>query len=81
MNGILQMYDVDASIGYDRAEQERRDRSKSLGRELSEGTRSLKAPRSPAVKHTDSLPVLASVKPLGAGGLEGIRNGELNDSF
>ena len=81
MNGILQMYDVDASIGYDRAEQELRDRSKSLGRDLSEGARSMKAPRSPAVPKTESLPVLANVRPLGAGGLGDFRNKEMNDSF
>ena len=40
MKGILQMYDVDASVGYDRAEQDARDRSRSLGRDLSAGARS-----------------------------------------
>ena len=40
MKGILQMYDVDANIGYDRAVQDARDRSRSLGRDLSAGARS-----------------------------------------
>ncbi len=40
MKGILQMYDVDANIGYDRAVQDARDRSRSLGRDLSAGAQS-----------------------------------------
>ena len=43
MKGILQMYDVDANVGYDRAEQDLRERSKSHGRGLSEGARSERA--------------------------------------
>ena len=41
----------------------------------------MKAPRSPAVPKTESLPVLANVRPLGAGGLGDFRNKEMNDSF
>ena len=48
MKGILQMYDVDANMGYDRAEQDARERSKSAGRGLSEGARSQRAYSPPA---------------------------------
>jgi len=40
MKGILQMYDVDANNGYDRAEQDLRERSKSNGRAISQGAQS-----------------------------------------
>ena len=63
MKGILQMYDVDANVGYDRAEQDLRDRSKSHGRGLSEGARSERAlspqiRQVPVLNATESVPVL-----------------------
>lgn len=47
MKGILQMYDVEALKDADRMEQELRDKSRSLGRELSQGARSEHYARSP----------------------------------
>ena len=60
MKGILQMYDVDANVGYDRAEQDIRERSKSNGRGLSEGARSERA-YSPALRQVPVLNVAESL--------------------
>ena len=50
MKGILQMYDVDSTVGYDRYEQELRDRSKSLGRDLADSLSERNRSRSPVSK-------------------------------
>ena len=66
MKGILQMYDVEANVGYDRAEQDARDRSKSLGAR-SAGARSPEPRSVPVLAVAESQPFLA--------------NRGLNDSF
>ena len=71
MKGILQMYDVDANMGYDRAEQDARERSKSAGRGLSEGARSQRA-YSPPARQVPVLNVAESLPIIQRG---------LNDSF
>ena len=73
MKGILQMYDVDANIGFNAAEQELRERSKSAGRDHSTGARS--------ERMVPSSPVVKSFGPLGVQGSLPVLRNELNDSF
>ena len=74
MKGILQQFDVEARSGYEKAEQDARDRSKSLGR--SEGARS--------ERNNSPNPLLGRQVPvLGVQGVESqpfLQRG-MNDSF
>ena len=47
MKGILQQYDTDAAIGFQAAENDIRERSRSLGRELKESLSEKNLSRSP----------------------------------
>ena len=88
MKGILQQYDVEASAGAARMEQEIRERSASLGREATRGAHSARgrsaggsgpAPTlgKPTLGYTNNITDSAPV--LGAGGVE--NNIRLGESF
>mmetsp|Transcript_35141 Transcript_35141/g.46274 ORF Transcript_35141/g.46274 Transcript_35141/m.46274 type:complete len:127 (+) Transcript_35141:42-422(+) len=64
MKGILQMYDADAGNGYDRVEQEQRDRSRSLGKELKDSMSEKARSRSPVHRNQSGLGIGISVPVL-----------------
>ena len=79
MKGILQMYDVEAGIGYDRAEQEAFNRSRSRGRDLSAGARSERNEARSPLKPATALGNPESQPNLLRNSL--VPNARFNDSF